>query len=76
MSVRRNEMYVQSFPDSREKVQISLSGGAAPRWTPVCVGNAREVAASMKRLTGDALRSNASIQRLRGAQISTRRSRP
>jgi Tol biopolymer transport system component len=30
----RNEVYVQSFPDVHEKLQISLNGGATPRWAP------------------------------------------
>jgi hypothetical protein len=27
-------VYVQSFPDVHEKLQISLNGGATPRWAP------------------------------------------
>ncbi len=30
----RNEVYVQSFPDPHEKVQISNGGGVSPRWAP------------------------------------------
>jgi eukaryotic-like serine/threonine-protein kinase len=29
-----NEVYVQSFPDPHEKVQISNGGGVSPRWAP------------------------------------------
>ncbi len=30
----RPEVYVQRFPDARDKVQISTSGGVSPRWSP------------------------------------------
>jgi len=30
----RNEVYVQSFPDPHEKLQISSGGGVSPRWAP------------------------------------------
>jgi Tol biopolymer transport system component len=30
----RDEVYVQSFPDSHEKLQISTRGGVSPRWAP------------------------------------------
>jgi Tol biopolymer transport system component len=29
----RNETYIQAFPDSGEKVQVSLEGGSDPRWS-------------------------------------------
>jgi eukaryotic-like serine/threonine-protein kinase len=30
----RQEVYVQRFPDPRDKVQISMRGGVSPRWAP------------------------------------------
>jgi len=30
----RSEVYVQSFPDPHEKVQMSTRGGVSPRWAP------------------------------------------
>jgi serine/threonine protein kinase/Tol biopolymer transport system component len=30
----RNEVYVQSFPDLRQSLQISTGGGVSPRWAP------------------------------------------
>jgi hypothetical protein len=36
---RRNEIYIQAFPDHSERIQVSVEGGVAPLWAP----NGREL---------------------------------